>query len=170
PDGVLCLFDYREAKLSDFIISGKYRFVPEIFEILGRLMASELKEEILGKLFTGFVVAPVPLHTGRKLWRGFNQSEVLAETIAIDLNIPYINVLRREKNTAVQKDLNKEQRAQNVKDAFSLDPGFEAAAPNVHVLLIDDVSTTGSTFLAAAGELKRAGFGKVWCLALASEH
>jgi ComF family protein len=100
-------------------------------------------------------VAPMPLHW-RKQWdRGFNQAELLAREVARRVGIPYSDLLKRGKASPAQAGLTFAARRDNVQGAFAI--RRKAAARDRHVLLIDDVLTTGATAAAAARVLKRAG-------------
>jgi len=110
------------------------------------------------------VVVPVPLHPRREYERGFNQADDLAR----QLGLPVVPLLKRIVHTQSQIELPKEQRQQNVKDAFAFlpAPGSRLPVPGV-VVLVDDVSTTGSTLDACARVLKRAGVKEVRALTAA---
>lgn len=89
-------------------------------------------------------IIPIPLHKKRLLMRGYNQSEVFAQGLAAKLEIPiYNDVVKRVKNTQTQTQKNKEEREQNMNDAFSIVDVFKIT--DKHVLLVDDVITTGAT-------------------------
>ena len=112
----------------------------------------------------------IPLHKNRENWRGFNQSEILAEKIAVKHNFLHHKILARKKNTRTQKDLKKKSREENIKDAFMLSPDFKSSQiKNKNIILIDDVVTTGSTFLEAAKVLRKNGSGAVLCIAFARD-
>jgi len=106
-------------------------------------------------------VVPVPLHWLRRLKRGYNQSDALAQGLARRLGLPVKRPIRRVKNTKHLVGLPLSQRAEVVRGAFEVDP---RAAPDLKgrtVLLVDDVLTTGATTGAAARALKRAGAARV---------
>ena len=105
------------------------------------------------------VVVPVPLHPRREYERGFNQAEDLAQ----HLGLPVARLLTRVRHTHSQIDLPKHQRQQNVRDAFAC----TAIDPQAIVVLIDDVSTTGSTLEACAKVLRQAGVKEVRALTAA---
>ena len=111
-------------------------------------------------------IVPVPLHWWRKWQRGFNQSELLGRALSKRTGVPVIAALRRSRPTAVQAGLSNTDRRRNVRGAFR---GRHAAnqLQGKHVLLIDDVMTTGSTAAACASALKRAGAARVALLTLA---
>ncbi len=109
------------------------------------------------------VVVPVPLHPRREYQRGFNQAEDLARR----LGLPLVPLLARIVFTQSQIELPKEERHRNVKDAFALSvPGSRLPVPGI-VVLVDDVSTTGSTLDACARVLKRSGVKQVRALTAA---
>ena len=89
------------------------------------------------------VITAVPLHTVRKRERGFNQSELIARAIARRLGISYCEPIKRRHYTESQTHLDKAERMHNLKDAFILKP--QAKITGKHILLLDDVFTTGST-------------------------
>ncbi|MFM2588533.1 ComF family protein [Vibrio sp. TBV020] len=87
------------------------------------------------------VVTSVPLHWRRKWRRGFNQSELLAASIAKRIERPYIPLFERIRSTQQQKGLNRQQRHMNLNGAFKL----KSSKTYRHVAIVDDVVTTGST-------------------------
>ena len=100
------------------------------------------------------VVMPVPLHKRRQAKRGFNQSESISIGIGQALNIPVVtNALLRVKNTHTQTDKTREERLKNVEGAFSLQNPENLEGK--HVLLIDDVLTTGATIESVAKEVHK---------------
>jgi len=112
-------------------------------------------------------LVPVPLHWRRLLWRGFNQSELLAADLGRALGgIPVERMLSRIRATPAQSTLAAARRRSNVQRAFRALPG---AAQARSVALIDDVMTTGSTLNACARALKQAGvdYVEVWVIARA---
>lgn len=109
-------------------------------------------------------IIPVPLHPARRRKRGFNQAELLAEELGRILQIPVNNeVVFRIKNTKPQKNLNDRERQKNLQRAFGVSPGWKAGK---HVLLIDDIYTTGSTIHRIAKLLKKAGVQNVYFLTI----
>lgn len=99
-------------------------------------------------------VVPVPLARDREWERGFNQAGLLAERIAKRLGVPVrAGWLARERATKPQSDLPAAERLANVRGAFRA----AAAVADRHVLLVDDVLTTGATLAACARALRAAG-------------
>lgn len=159
PDRLFSLYNYQSRPISNLIITGKYHFIPEIYQLLGTRFAEFLLNSPIS--INEFVVCPIPLSKQRERWRSFNQSNILAE----QLSITKLNLLARSKNTKTQKELNKLQRLHNLKNAFQ----FIGDQIPEKVILIDDVVTTGATFLEATAMLKQAGVRQVWCFAIAQD-
>lgn len=116
------------------------------------------------------ILAPVPLHKKRLVWRGFNQAELLAEQISKKLKIRiYKDILIRQKNTAPQMEIkDKDERVKNVKDAFEAKKSFsQDEFKNRIFILIDDVSTTGSTLQECAKALKTLKPKEIWAFVIA---
>ena len=103
---------------------------------------------------------PVPLHRERLLKRGYNQAQVLADSLAEKTGIPAVSgaVIRR-KNTAAQKLLGSRERRKNLEQAFA--PGKDIRAWK-RALIVDDIFTTGSTVDAVAKVLKDWGTERVF--------
>ena len=108
-------------------------------------------------------VEAVPLHWRRKAARGFNQAEEIAKPVARSLGVPLVRVVRRIEATPFQSGLDAEERARNLCSAFVA----SRAVTYKHVLIIDDVVTTGATTKALAKALLKAGVSKVSVLAVA---
>ena len=108
-------------------------------------------------------VMPVPLHWRRKWWRGFNQALELARPVARHLGVPIIHVVTRTRFTPSQAGLNARERARNMHAAFRLRRPLSCR----HVLLVDDVITTGSTLQELARVLLDGGAERVSGLAAA---
>jgi ComF family protein len=113
-------------------------------------------------------IVPVPLHRWRLWRRRFNQAALLARRLSRDTGIPVeVDVLRRVKRTVSQVDLSWHERRANVDAAFAVAPKAARRIEGRHILLIDDVITTGATVEACARALKQAGAKEVDVLALA---
>lgn len=97
-------------------------------------------------------IIPVPLHPKKEAKRGYNQSALVATGLSAILGVPVMErALVRIRNTESQTKMSREERVLNVRDAFMLHP--KAAIADRHVLLVDDVLTTGATIEAAADVL-----------------
>ncbi len=112
------------------------------------------------------LLIPVPLHKSKQRERGFNQSLLLAKSIAQNTKIPVGNkIINRVQKTKVQAKLNATQRMKNVNEAFMV--ADVDRIKNKSVILIDDVCTTGATLFACSDVLRRAGCSQVIALTLA---
>ncbi len=97
-------------------------------------------------------VIPIPLHPKKEAMRGYNQSALIAAGIAAILKVPvYEHALVRMRHTESQTRMTREERVVNVKDAFVR--SGKQLVPERHLLLVDDVLTTGATLEAAAHAL-----------------
>lgn len=113
------------------------------------------------------LLLPVPLHLRRLRERGYNQAFELARPLAHALGIPCRHdLLQRIRHTDAQTGLDAVQRRRNLRQAFALRQGVALPA---HVVVLDDVFTTGTTLNECANLLKRAGVSRVdvWALARA---
>jgi len=113
---------------------------------IGYYLGCQLGKRLLGvhKTKPYDLIIPVPLHRSKLRKRGFNQSECLAKGITKELDIPiHTSCLIRVKNTKTQTKMSKEERFINVGKAFKLASKIDLIGQ--HILLVDDVVTTGST-------------------------
>jgi competence protein ComFC len=108
----------------------------------------------------------VPLHPLRFKERGFNQSGLLAKEIGKRLQLKVIPALERVRFDAVQATLNMQDRIKNIRNAFTIKRNFKIKAE--HVLLVDDVMTTGSTLNECAKILRENGIPRITILSLLS--
>lgn len=142
---------YRKgSEFRNIIHKLKYKGRKDIGEVLGSYIANEIQD--CGFLNDVDVIIPIPLHPGRFKSRGYNQSECIAKGIAGVTGIPVNNqAILRKTHTETQTGYSVMERWKNVKDAF------EAHQPNdftgKHILLVDDVLTTGATIMACASTL-----------------
>lgn len=125
----------------------KYHNRPEIGVYLGELLAQKFASQSWFQSIDAIV--PVPLHVAKKAKRGYNQSACIAEGIAHYSHKPVLlNPIKRTRNTSSQTDKNRKERMDNVADAFVLRRAKQIEGK--HILLVDDVLTTGAT-LASCG-------------------
>lgn len=137
-----------------------YRHIPYQIKYHGNLQAGEHFGSMLGKklsvspLWSDIdMVIPVPLHWTRQWKRGYNQAEVIASALARELHVPIrTDILVRRRRTKTQTKLDIKGKTQNVSGAFAVSEDASAIFRNGgtvrHILLVDDVFTTGSTALA----------------------
>lgn len=121
-------------------------------EQLGFLMAESMSLDLIAC----DLLVPVPLHWTRYAKRGFNQAEVIARILGSSMKKPVVNLLKRVKRTFFQASLQARQRFTNVEDAFVLDQR-STLLEGRHVVLVDDLMTTGATLATAARVIYAAG-------------
>jgi len=137
----------------------KYRRDVALADTLAQLM----KKHFMALAIEATALVPVPLSARRLRERGYNQAALLARGLADLTGAPYQpHLLRRTRHTVSQVGLTASERRDNVQGAFEA----SRQAAQRHVLLIDDVCTTGSTLEACAQALKRAGAKSVKALTL----
>ena len=145
------IFYEPHSEVAQLIYDLKYHDRPDIGEDMGRLMAGEMQ---LARFFDGIdLLLPVPLSRKRLRQRGYNQSEQLAIGISDVTHLPVVTkALRRTHFHQSQTQLSRRERQENVENLFELRNG--SMLQDKHVLLIDDICTTGATLLACCDALK----------------
>ena len=109
-------------------------------------------------------IIPIPLHRNREKERGYNQAYLIAKVIGDAINVPVVDdYLVRCEDTVPQKQLNDEQRKNNVKNAFLI---RENGVKLVRIMLIDDIYTTGATLDEASMVLRRRGVKEIHCFTI----
>lgn len=149
----------------------KYDRMDGLAKRLGALIAEHVLA--IPELPQALMVVPVPLHAGKRRWRGFNQAELLARgaMAAMHRRRPGMRmrlaagVLERQRATESQAGLSPHQRRVNVRGAFFI--SHPAQVNGQAVLLIDDIYTTGATARACSQALRRAGAASVWVATVA---
>lgn len=169
-DGLFAASHYRDPLISESIHIYKYRFIPALAKPLGAWLASMITETDLP---LPDIFIPVPLHKRRLRFRGFNQSELLANSLsknlAPELNFPVLkNCLLRQRYTKPQmKTISREERLGNLKDAFIIAKENVKIIKRKNIWLVDDVATTGITLEECARVLKKSGAKNVFGIVLA---
>ncbi len=143
----LWLFDETFQKIVHLL---KYSNCRTIGLQIGRFMGNYLKESSWAD-FENSVLVPVPLHPAKKRERGYNQAELMAKGISEVTGIAVnTKLVRRVKNTATQTKMNREERIENMKNAFAPQNKIKSKT----VIIIDDVYTTGTTINSVAEVIK----------------
>jgi len=139
---------YFDKELVDLLHGLKYGNKPAYARILAELLAERVDKNGVEAIIA------VPLYAKRYRDRGFNQAQLIAETLAKTLNIPLINhAVLRIKDTPTQTHLNAKQRRQNLKNAFDVEANKLSGIK--HIALVDDVMTTGATMQSLAEQIKK---------------
>ena len=161
-DAGLTLYEYESVRKS--IYRFKYEGRREYADFYGRDLAERLGERI--RLWKPDVLVPVPMYPAKVRKRGYNQAELIADSLGKSLGIPVdAGIVVRQRNTTPQKELSNIERQNNLKKAFII------ARNDVKldtIMIIDDIYTTGSTIDAVSKEFRRCGIKKIYYVALAS--
>lgn len=151
----------------DWLIQG-FKFHHRL--VAGRLLAELLLRHVrTSRQEIPDLILPVPLHWRRLHGRGYNQALELARPLARELDVPLAGrQVRRQRATAVQSLLDATARKKNLRGAFAIQHPFAFG----HVVIVDDVITTGSTVNELAKALRTAGVQRVdvWALARAAKQ
>lgn len=145
------LWVYKSQSLQAKLIKAwKYQFQKKAFGYLVPAM-----EHVVNMNKSWFknidMVVPIPLHPRREAERGFNQSDMIAKEMGRVIGVPWSSILKRQRKTKSQARLGKEERKENMHQAFILDRDIDVRG--MSFLLVDDVYTTGATMREAASAL-----------------
>ena len=140
---------YRDTPFAHLIQRAKYNNRPLIVRKLARIYASSLTSS--GFFSDIHFIVPVPISTLKRLYRGYNQTMEIARGIADITHIPVIDILRVRHHSS-QTRRNRYQRWLNARSIYSLSSGLQL--DNSHILLVDDVITSGATMLACLNVIR----------------
>jgi competence protein ComFC len=171
---VIALFDYSHHVVKEIIWEIKYSGNKTLAEKLGQILFDAIMEELYDKnileKWPTVLLIPMPISGKRRFERGWNQAELLAKAVKAHDKAQVMKYmpgqLVKVRHTESQtRTASKSERKENLKDSMKI-----INPPSVDgrfVILIDDVTTTGSTFAEARRALKNAGAKKVLCFAVA---
>lgn len=163
-DVAACFYYARGNRVQRIIHQLKYKGEEELGVYLGQQYGTELRNS--GFLANTDVIIPVPLHPKKLKKRGYNQSEVLAKGIGQSMGVEVINnQLFRTKYTETQTKRSRFSRWKNVENLFELRDPLQLK--DKHVIVVDDVITTGATIEACVEALQKVPGIKVSVLAMA---
>ena len=154
-EGCIFSYGYYVGPLKELILSFKYK---ENY-LAGHIMSDFLCELIEKNNIDFNMISYVPLSKKSMKKRGFNQCEILAKKISEKYNVSISKSLVKVRETKEQKLLSREDRKENIIDAFDITNGEDIVGKNI--ILIDDVITTGVTVLECEKILKKYGVKKV---------
>lgn len=163
-DYAISLYHY-ETPLDYLIGQLKYHQKLSYASIMGDLLKEKILNLDVEHQLPQAIIA-VPLYKKRLLQRGFNQSLEIVKSIAKEKKIPILlDAVDRVRDTPTQRSLNKKERKKNVKGCFDVVREIKQS----HIVIVDDVVTTGATSNELARVLKTAGVGTVgvWSIARA---
>lgn len=158
---VYVLSTYSDPRIRALIHEAKFKENRDAFLLLGTLLSQYMKNlEHIDYIF------PVPLSERRMRARGYNQvAEVLHRTVYPPHTVIRTDILVRTRDTQPQTELQRAERLTNVRDAFSI--ANESEITGKHILVVDDVMTTGATLHAAKAVLLPHSPASITCVALA---
>lgn len=171
---IVALFDYNHLLVREIIWGLKYdgnvKMAYKLGEILYDVIGDELANSASLKKFAKPILVPIPVSDKRRFERGWNQSELLAEQVMKHDNKKILRYLPRQlaklRHTESQtKTASRKERLGNLINSMKVLNALSVAGECVIVL--DDVTTTGSTFAEARRALYAAGAKKVLCIAVA---
>jgi len=142
----------KKGSIQKILHAIKYKHNKDLAVLVGKWYAEDLKQnDIISK--ADFII-PVPLHSKKFKMRGYNQSEEFARGLSEGLKIPLnTSVLKRKEFTETQTKKSKYERWENVEDVFELNT--PETFNNKHIVLVDDVITTGATIEACCQLLQQ---------------
>lgn len=172
--GIIVAAYYEEGPTKELIHNFKYNHILELKEILGDLLVKALKDNI-GAIQGETIITAVPLHFLRRSQRGYNQSELLAEVVVEKINenrpkagqpwVENFNILKKIRRTKPQVKFSGKKRRKNLQNSFKFNKNFNVLGRTI--ILVDDVTTTGTTLNECAQVLRAAGARRVWGLVIA---
>jgi len=174
-NGLASMWEY-EGIMKHLLGQVKYIGITHIVEeLVTRAFATMAKDQQRLASFLSFlfeentVVTYVPIFKRKEKWRGFNQAQLIAREVGKVAGKEILSLLRKTRNTESQTSLDKEQRLQNMKDAFIVNVKGQMSNFKIpeRVVLVDDIWTTGATMKECCKELKKGGVEKVWGFTLA---
>ncbi|MFZ2187597.1 MAG: ComF family protein [Candidatus Moraniibacteriota bacterium] len=169
-DGLFAAATYRAPLVSAALRTFKYNFIPALATPLGGWLADRVRE---ADVPLPDICIPVPLHSRRLRFRGFNQSALLAQACidalipGLDLTIASDCLIRTRYTKPQMKTRTREERLSNLLGAFAIAPKNISLIQGKSVWLIDDVATTGTTLEECARILKNSGAKNVFGIVLA---
>ncbi|HEU4754386.1 MAG TPA: ComF family protein [Armatimonadota bacterium] len=155
---------WHEGPLRTAVLRLKFERKTALARPLGLLLAEQLESAP----WKPDALVPVPIHWLRRLERGFNQSELIAEQLSRASGVPVHRLLRRTRYTLPQVGQSRSHRAENLRGAFAL--GGRDALRGARLALVDDVRTTGATLLECTAVLRAAGASRVYALTVTHDR
>lgn len=164
PSQLISPFIY-EKNVRECIRKSKYS--SRLFSCLKRLSFEGVNIMYeMGYSFEGFIAVPIPVSRQKQKMRGFNQADIISKVFARRFGLPVDNsILTRIKDKHAQHDLSRQERFENIKNSFVVARRIDGKK----IVLVDDICTTGATFLEASKVLFNAGALDVKCFSLSKK-
>ncbi len=143
-----------------------YRFKYKNQRCYGAYFGKEIIRQYYNQIraWNADAIIPVPIHKNRYRQRGYNQAELIAQSISPYIRVPVeTNLVERIKNTKPQKELNDKERQKNLKNAFKIN---ENSVKLKKVIIVDDIYTTGATVDVIAELLLHGGISDIYVITL----
>ena len=148
------------------LIEYKFQDKSYMYKTFAKIILKNKK--VCGFLEKYDIIIPVPIHKKRRLKRGYNQTELIAKEICKNISLELkTDVLIKQKNIKAQSELNKNERKQNIKNAFEIKNINEII--DKKILLFDDIYTTGSTVNECSKILKKVGAKQIGVVTIAKD-
>jgi competence protein ComFC len=163
----LCVYSYESRLVKDMLYAFKYDGIKSLDQTIARLMYDFLMQQKYS-FDAEWIISFVPMHKTKLEIRGFNQSELLAKSLARLLNLKCCKTLEKTRKTIAQMQLNRNERLVNLNGAFAAGKNIANIATK-KIILIDDVCTTGATLAECKKTLLQAGVRRVLCIAFAKD-
>ena len=170
----IAIFSYKKKLIKQAIWSLKFKNNTKMSKLFSQIIYDYLIEELaelkLSNNFDNPILIPIPISSGKKRERGYNQTELIASEInKLDKNNSFEyrkNILKKTKNTLPQsRTKNKKEREENLKGCFKV--VMPKLVKNRNIILLDDVITTGATLNEAKKTLRQHSPNQIICVALA---
>jgi ComF family protein len=169
PDWIYVKYNYKDENIKKLLFKLKYFHVKSIANELALYSYLYLVSKI--EKDKDYILVPIPVTAKRHRDRGYNQSKLIADSLTREnRNLKVLEILKRVKET---KKLNKiktrEERQIELEDAFAIDDS-KSVSLNSHIIIIDDIATTGASLYSARKTLIEYGFKKENILAFTIAH
>lgn len=165
-NGIISLGSYQEPLIRSAVIAAKFQGDLRAVKLLSELLSKWLEKN--NNRYNNHLWIPIPLSKQRQNERGYNQAEQILRYVSL---IPADNIdttsLVRSRHTKPQSSLNRTARADNIKDAFNIKESSIPKLEGRHIILFDDVVTSGATLNEARATLAPHSPASIICIALA---
>ncbi|MBK8669213.1 MAG: ComF family protein [Saprospiraceae bacterium] len=160
------LLRYREESIVQNMLHGlKYKKRKEVGEVMGAIAGSKFLDSSI--FLRPDIIVPVPVHHKKVLRRGYNQSTIFGYAVSEQIGVPFVeDVLTKVVETKSQTGKSRTARVANVEEVFVLNKPADISGK--HVLLVDDVVTTGATIEACCLKMQETNVSKISVLTIAA--